>query len=281
MRKIIGAVSVIVLVGLAGAIAATQSGMAASAKRPAVTPTTMPSSTRPAEGRENAGATNAMRRAADAKKHLFVFIYEKDNEQMRAGRKTFDSAVRRLVDAVQWTTVNRTARSEQEFVAKYGLKSAPMPAVLVFTPNGAIAGGFVGARLTETQLVDSLVSPAKQACLKGLQDRRLVFLCVRSGTEKNDEVAIKGVNEFKADTRFSSTTEIVRVNRSDSAELKFLAQLEIDPKVDQATTVFLAPPGALIGKYVGATDKAKLVAALEAASSGGCSGKVGCCPAKK
>ena len=93
------------------------------------------------------GAKNvvaALQQAADAKKHLFVFVHEKDDEQMREGRKTFDTAVAKLGDAVQWIAINRSAPSENEFVEKYGLKAAPMPLVLSFAPNGAIVGGFVG-----------------------------------------------------------------------------------------------------------------------------------------
>ena len=201
MRKIACA-SIVAVLAAAVAQAATgatnqnKPGTGTSAT-PAAT-TSQPASgttaaTKPAGQHESAGELAAMRRAAEAKKHLFVFVYEKNDDQMRAGRKTFDSAVRKLTDAVQWTTVDRTASSEKEFVAKYGLKSAPMPAVLVFAPNGAIAGGFVGARLTEAALLDSLASPAKQAILKAIQDRKLVFLCVRSGSAKSDAAAMKGV----------------------------------------------------------------------------------------
>ena len=225
----------------------------------------------------------ALRKAADAKKHLFIFVHEKDDEQTRAGRKTFDTAVAKLGEAVQWIAINRSAPSESEFVEKYGLKAAPMPLVLSFAPNGAIVGGFLGARLTEQQLLDALASPVMQACLKALQDRKLVFLCAQNGTTKSNDTAMKGVNEFKADERFAEATEIVKVDPSDAAEKKFLTQLQIDPKVDQATTVFLAPPGAIVGKFSGATDKLQLVATLQKASSGcgagGC-GPKGCGPKK-
>ena len=218
----------------------------------------------------------ALQQAADAKKHLFVFVHEKDDEQTRAGRKTFDTAVGKLGDAVQWIAIDRNAPSESEFVEKYGLKAAPMPLALSFAPNGAIIGGFFGARLTEQQLMDALASPGMQACLKALQDRKLVFLCAQNGTTKSNDTAMKGVNEFKADERFAQFTEIVKIDPSDAAEKKFLTQLQVDPKVDQATTVFLAPPGAIVGKFSGATDKDKLVATLQAASSG--CGAGGCGP---
>ena len=66
----------------------------------------------------------------------------------------------------------------------------------------------------------------------------------------------------------------------------FLAPLpadQVDPKADQATTVFLAPPGSIVAKLTGATTKDGLVAALQKASTGcgagGC-GPKGCAPKK-
>lgn len=239
--------------------------------------------TKPTSESSAKNVTAALQQAADAKKHLFVFVHEKDDEQMREGRKTFDAAVAKLGDAIQWIAINKTAPSESAFVEKYGLKAAPMPIAIAFAPNGAIVGGFLGERLTEEQLVNALASPCMQACLKALQDRKLVLLCAQNGTTKSNDVAMKGVDEFKADERFAQATEIVKVDPSDAAETKFLAQLQIDPKVAQATTVFLAPPGAIIGTVAGATEKNKLVAMLQAASSGcgpsGC-GPSGCAPKK-
>jgi hypothetical protein len=241
------------------------------------------STTQPASGADAKNVAAALQQAADAKKHLFVFVHEKDDEQTREGRKAFDTAVSKLGDAVQWIAIDRSAPAESEFVEKYGLKAAPMPLVLAFAPNGAIVGGFVGPRLTEQQLLNALASPVMQTCLKALQDRKLVLLCAQNSTTKSNDTAMKGVNEFKADSRFAQFTEIVKVDPSDTAEKKFLTQLQIDPKADQAATVFLAPPGAIIGKFSGATDKNKLVATLQAASSGcgagGC-GSSGCGPRK-
>jgi hypothetical protein len=267
----------------AGVSAGTQPVASTSQPANANKPTTMPSNE---SGAKNVVA--ALQQAADARKHLFVFVSEKDDEQAQEGRKTFDTAVRKLGNAVQWIAINKSAPSESEFVAKYGLQAAPMPIVLAFAPNGAIVGGFLGARLTEQQLVDGLASPGMQACLKALQDRKLVFLCAQNGTTKSNDTAMKGINEFKADQKFAQATEIVRIDPADAAEKKFLTQLHVDPKADQATTVFLTPPGTIVGKFSGATEKDKLVAALQKASSGcgagGC-GAGGCgpkgCPVKK
>jgi hypothetical protein len=60
------------------------------------------------------------------------------------------------------------------------------------------------------------------------------------------------------------------LNPTDAAEAKFLRKLQIDPKRKEAMTVFLAPPGTIIGTFKGPTDKKTLVAKLAACGAGRC-----------
>ena len=102
-----------------------------------------------------------------------------------------------------------------------------MPFVLVLTPNGAITGGF-SSSFTEQQLIDSFASPGMASCLKALQDKKLVFLCLQNEQTHSNDAALQGVKDFKADSRFGSAAEIIMINPSDIQEQKFLNQLAID-----------------------------------------------------
>jgi hypothetical protein len=134
--------------------------------------------------------------------------------------------------------------------------------------------------LTEQRLRDAVASPAMQQCLKALQERKLVFVCVQNGQTKSNEAAMKGVNEFKADPQFAESTEIVKVDPTDAKEAKLLAQLKADPKSKTANTALLAPPGMVVTSLEGATSKAGLEAALKKAAAS-CAPGSGCCPAPK
>ena len=120
--------------------------------------------------------------------------------------------------------------------------------------------------------------------MKQLQENRLVFLCVQNAATESNDASMQGVRQFKADARFAQATEIVMLDPTDAAEAKFLGDLQIDPKTKAAVTVFLAPPGAPLAVYEGATKKDELVAVLEKASAGcgpgGSCGPGGCCPPK-
>ena len=89
-----------------------------------------------------------------------------------------------------------------------------------------------------------------------------MLVCLQNGRTEANDAAMKGVNEFKADAQFAGMTEIVKVDPSDTKEIKLLAQLKADPQSKTAMTAFLAPPGVVVAKVDGPTTKDALVAAL-------------------
>jgi hypothetical protein len=222
----------------------------------------------------------AMQQAASANKYLFAFFYEKDDDATRATRKSFDNAVKKITPAAESVAVDRNDPAWGEVVAKFAVDRAPMPLVLAIAPNGAVTGGFKAADLTEQRLGDMVASAAMQQCLKALQERKLVFVCLQNGQTKANEAAMKGVNEFRADPQFAAAAEIVKVDPADAREAKLVGQLKVDPKAKTANTALLAPPGMLVTSVEGATSKADLEAALKKASSS-CAPGSGCCPAPK
>jgi len=236
--------------------------------------------TAPAPGEGVAQA--AIKKAADAKKFLFLFVSESDNEETATAKRAVEAAATKIGDKAELAFIKRDGAAEKATIEKFQLDRAPMPMVLALAPNGAITGAFFGEKLKDPQLQGSIAGEAEQQCMKALQDGKLVFLCAQNGATKSNDAAMQGVNDFKADKRFADTTEIVKVDPASASEQSFLAKLKIDPKATDATTAFLAPPGSVVSKVTGATTKGALEAALTAASSGACcsggAGAKGCCP---
>ena len=219
----------------------------------------------------------AIKQAADAGKYIFMFFSKTDDDQTLAMRKVFDKAMEKVADRAQWIAVSTNDSSEKAIVAKFDLGRAPMPLVLAMAPNGAITGGFPN-KCEEQQLLNAFATPVTEKVMKQLQDNKLVFVCVQNGKTKSNDAAMQVVRDFKADARFAGATEIVMLDPTDSAEASFLADMKVDPKTEEAMTVFLAPPGSAIAEYKGATDKAELVATLQKASSGSCGPGGSCGP---
>ena len=217
----------------------------------------------------------AIGRAATTGKYLFIFFSKGDDEQTRSMRKVFESVTVMVSARADSVEINATDPSEKEIVDRFKVSRAPMPLVLALAPNGAITTGLPNS-FDAKQLMDAFVSPSMEKCLKALQERKLVLLCIQNGTTKLNKEAMQGVQDFKADARFAQATEVVTLNPTDDAEGKFLSQLQVSPKTEEATTILLAPPAVVVFKSAGATSKENLVTALLAAcGSGGC-GPGGC-----
>ena len=217
----------------------------------------------------------AVERAAKAQKYLFILFYKSEDEQTRTIRQGLDALMEKVGDRADSIVIATVDPTEKEIVAKFNLSRAPMPLVLALAPNGVVTGAVHG-EFSEERLLAAFAGPGKQACLKALQQRKLVFLCVQNESTKSNAAAMQGVRDFKADARFAKFTEIVMLDPADAAEAKFIGELRIDPKTAEAITVFLAPPGMAIAQFRGPTNKDGLLATLQKASSG--CGTGGCGP---
>ena len=70
----------------------------------------------------------ALRRAAEGKQYLFVFVYEQEDEETRAARKTFEAAVQRSRPRPK--SVRRgpaPTRERRRWWRSSGLQTAPVP----------------------------------------------------------------------------------------------------------------------------------------------------------
>ncbi|MHB8901786.1 MAG: hypothetical protein ACYC6Y_23775 [Thermoguttaceae bacterium] len=285
MKKVAvaGAVLAVLIVGLS--IAAAKGVFSSPAKSDAArdpvgeeaVPSTVSASSTP---KTPGPGMLAMEKATKEKKYLFVFFWRNDDDQTAAMRKVFEEATAKIADRAQTIMVKVTDPADAGIVQEFQVDRAPMPLALAIAPSGAVTGGFPTA-FKEEDLVNAFASPCLENCMASLQAGKLVFLCVQNASTNSNDDALKGVNEFKADAKYGSATEIVMLDPSDSAEASFLGDLQIDPKTAVAVTTFLVPPGSPIAQFEGATTKDELMLALQKAATscgpGGC-GPGGCAP---
>lgn len=214
----------------------------------------------------------AIDRVGAAHKYVFIFFWREKSPQTDKAWNVFQPAAARLADSAEVVSIQITSPAEKPLVDKYGVSRAPMPLVLAVAPCGAITKAFTKA-FDENQLRAAFVSPCMQLCLKALQNRKLVLVCVVDQANPQDPVTIpKGVEDFKADRKFGPATEIVLVNARDQSEAAFLQDFQVDPRTQKPVIVFLAPPGSLIGRFGGGVTKQQLMAQLASAQSNPCTG---------
>jgi hypothetical protein len=144
--------------------------------------------------------------------------------------------------------------------------------VLAIAPSGVVTKPFTGKFKAE-DLASARVSACMEKCLHGLQNRKLVFVCVKKAAPNGAKEEVPdGVKQFQEDKKFKSVTEVVFVDADDKDEEKFLKEIEVDAKKTDSVTVFLAPPGAIVGKFESSASKEQFVAKLAALQASPCAG---------
>ena len=144
-------------------------------------------------------AAKAIQTAAKNNKYLFIYFWRDDTQYSRVMRGVLQAAMKKMSDKAESVEVQTTDPAEQAIVARYGVSRAPMPMVLALAPNGAITKG-LPTRFDENQLRQAFVSPCTAACMKALQENKLVLLCVGRPSPLLRQVSLqRGVQDFAAD----------------------------------------------------------------------------------
>jgi len=260
-------VFVVLVSGARANAAPVQTNPSSQPAAPQVTPATLPAANSIPAG----VAAQAIQHAADAKKYLFIFFYKAEDDATKSARKTFEEAMPKLAEKAEAVVVNAGDRAESDVVNRFRVGQTPMPLVLAIGPTGAVTQNFT-QNFDEQQLRTAFVSPGTEKSLKALQDRKYVLLCVQNGETKFNDEAMRGVRDFVADPRYARSVEIVTVDPSDAREVDFLARFGLSVSRQEAVTLLLAPPGRVMGTFMGATDKNTLLAAATPPKAGGCCG---------
>jgi len=213
------------------------------------------------------GCEAAMKQAAAANKHLYIFFYSEDNEATQALRKPFEAVMAKMTDVAQWAALKRDAPEEKALVTRFDLQAVSVPLVLVLAPNGVVTTAGLAENMPEEKLRAGIAGPCQQKCLLALQEKKVAILCAYGKDVSSDDPTVKAVNEFKADPANAKRVEVLRIDPADPAEARFLKQLEVDPKRGLAT-IMLAPGRTLLAKFIGPVTKESLAAALKPACSG-------------
>ncbi len=221
---------------------------------------------------ESAGFA-AIQKAANENKHLFIFFYKDKDEKTLQLQNILNQILSKTNEAMT-LSIDLNAPTEKHIIEKYKLKRSRVPTVVVIAPNGAVTGKFKS--FTQNDLMKSILSSGAVKCLKALQEKKLVFLCLQNEKTSHNSAALKGINDFKNDPKFAKATEIVMINPSNTNEHEFLKQFDLNTNTSKSITLLIYPPGHVIGKYEGAVTKEQFISSIKKTTAGCPDGK--CCP---
>jgi hypothetical protein len=211
---------------------------------------------------ESSKAQDALSRAAEAGKFAFVVFYKEDTPALRAMAGVVKDGIAKREDKATLVSVQVTNPAERTLVERFDVARSPMPLTLAVAPNGAVTGIF-SKEITDENLDAAIVTPTMTRCMKSLQEKRLVFVCLQTAEKP---VVPAAVRAMQADPQFKDRVVVVSMQLRDPEEARFLKQMQIDPGTTfGVTTVLLAPPGVLIGKFDSTSTAVQIGAALHKA----------------
>lgn len=195
-------------------------------------------------------------------RYTFLIFYREDSAATRAMAQSVNGTIAQRPGAASATYVLTSDPGNRPLVDRFGLGRAPMPLTVAIAPNGAMTGIFP-TKVTDEQLAGSFVTPSMAGCMKAMQSGKLVLLCVQNSPV---DVLPQGVRDFQADPQFATRVAVVPLPVAEPSEAPLLKELQIDvQQPGHATTVFMAPPGVLVGKFSASTSKDELATALHKA----------------
>lgn len=214
-----------------------------------------------AQGPAASQGQQALATAAAEQKYAFLVFFKDNGPATQTMAQTVKRGVEARAARATLAYVNVANPAEKQLVDRFGVSRAPMPLTVAVAPNGAMTK-LTPSTITDQQIEQSFVTPAMAHCMKSMQDGRLVLICIQSGARP---AIPAGVVNFANDTEFKSRVAVVPILASDPSEIELVKQLEADSLTKGATTVFMAPPGVLVGKFGPTATKEQLAVALHKA----------------
>jgi len=199
-------------------------------------PTTNAQSNREAKGVDNS-AIEAIRRATEGNKYVFLFFYKKGDEKSNKMRQVITRVKGELSAKANFVNIDVAEQSAQAMIKKYGIDRAPIPITLVMAPNEAIVTGFPN-EVSEDKLRNAFVSPKMAEIVKAIQDRKLVFLLVTNDKMKYSKENIAVVEQVTAN-ELQGRAEVIVVDPRDEREISLLKQCRIDPNVKETMLLYI------------------------------------------
>ena len=162
--------------------------------------------------------------------------------------------------------MDRDDKNNATLVTEYGIAGAPLPILLVISPKGVLAGGYLLKDATADILVKSIPSPKQDEVLLALNNKKSIFVVAAKSTFTDKAKAIE--NCKSAVTLNGNKSQLVEVDISDTKEKTFIELLKINTATASTATVVVNSKGQITGTFYEPKDAASLVTLANKAVSG-------------
>ena len=191
-------------------------------------------------------------------RYAILFFSQKGSQACEEIRHVLGEGKKLWGDDVVITEVDINKKENDKIREEYRIYSAPR--VLVFAPNGVIVSEFK-EKITVDRLESAFVTPATARILRGLQDKRVIFLMVQDDGWKNAENVRKTVSGVGDILR--TTVRVLHVNPGDASEESLLRTLKVDKDKNQSLTYVISQSGQIGSRFEGPVSRKDLFMAFQ------------------
>lgn len=202
-------------------------------------------------------------------RYAILFFYQEGCGECDEAREVLRKGFEIWGDRVRISQVDINKRENDKIRKDFRVLSTPT--ILVMAPNGVVVREF-RENITIESLERSFVTPAMAKILRGLQDRRVIFLTVTAADWKNAsgvQKTVSGVGEI-----LRNSVRIVHVDPANGEEKSMLEILKVDNNQNQSLTYVVSQSGLIGSRFEGPVSRKDLFMAFQKvlAARSGCGG---------
>ena len=217
-------------------------------------------------------------------KIVFLVVFDKSGAAKDNALSIAKTASTRRKSLSEVVELNITDNDNRNLLKKYGLSGAPLPLILVLDKNGTAVSGFPPGSATVDELVEKIPSSKSSEIMKGLTEKKSVFVVAFKKSMTQKSVAIANCNE--AAKSMNDGAIVIELNIEDKEETTLLQNLKVDLSANEPVIYAINKTGQVVGTFPFETSSKQLVLAaikLPSTSCGpnGCAPGSSCTPAKK
>jgi thiol-disulfide isomerase/thioredoxin len=202
-------------------------------------------------------------------RHAILFFYQEGSQACDEAKAVLKKGSQAWGERVKISQVDINKKENSEIRQEFRIFSTPT--LLVIAPNGVIVREFK-ENLTMENLESAFVSPAMAQILRGLQDRRVIFLPVGAADRKNASSVQKTVSMVGEILRTS--VRIVHLDPTNREEEPLLKMLKVDKDENESITYVVSQSGQIGSRFKGPVSRKDLFMAFQKvlAARSGCGG---------
>jgi len=202
-------------------------------------------------------------------RHAILLFYEEGSQACGKAKAVLKKGSQAWGDRVLISQVDINKKENSKIRQEFRIFSTPT--LLVIAPNGVVVREF-RENLTIESVESAFVSSAMAQILRGLQDRRVIFLPVAAPDWKNAssvKKTVSGVGEI-----LRTSVRIVHVDPTNREEEPLLKILKVDKDENESLTYVLSQSGQIGSRFKGPVSRKDLFMAFQKvlAARSGCGG---------